>query len=206
MRFDEAAKTWDDSPERTERSVLFAERLSEMISANGYRTGMDFGAGTGVTSFMLAETMDSIILIDYSIGMVEQINRKLREREVNNLQAHCIDLLDPGVSLPGPFDIIYSIMTLHHIHNTENLLDIFHQCLNPGGMIVLVDLDEEDGSFHSKYPDFDGHRGFDRMDLGLKIQKAGFRSVESDDFFTIIKETEGGASRAYPLFLISAKK
>jgi ubiquinone/menaquinone biosynthesis C-methylase UbiE len=185
-RFDEEAKTWDERPLRIKRSVLFAERLSEFIKTHGYQTGMDFGAGTGVTSFMLANELASITLIDYSSGMVEQINKKLAEKNVTNLKAHCINLLDPDVSIPETFDIIFSILTLHHIEDTERLLEVFHRYLNPGGMVVLVDLDTEDGSFHAKYPDFDGHLGFDRSALSDKLKAAGFQNMSAEDFYMYV--------------------
>lgn len=206
LRFDDAAKTWDDNPIRTQRSVLFARQLSELIKTHGYQTGMDFGAGTGVTSFMLASDLRSITLIDYSHGMVEQINKKLVDKEVDNLRAHCINLLDPAVSIPETFDIIYSILTLHHIDDTEGLLNVFFKYLNPGGMVVLVDLDTEDGSFHAKYPDFDGHLGFDRSELSLKLKAAGFQNMISEDFFTIYKDEDVDKIRPYPLFLMKAQK
>lgn len=205
-RFDEAAETWDAHPRRTERSVLFAERLTDFIQANDYKTGMDFGAGTGITSFVLSDQLEAITLIDYSQGMVAEINRKLEAKRVTNLNAQCLDLLDPQVSLPYTFDIIYSIMTFHHIHDTDRLLQVVHQYLNPGGMIVVVDLDSEDGSFHHKYPDFDGHLGFDRKDLSEKMRIAGFENRTAEDFYTVYKDEDLEKKRPYPLFLMTAQK
>ncbi len=206
MRFDKEAKTWDEKPERAKRSILFAERLSDLIKANDFKSGMDFGAGTGVTSFMLAKELERITLIDYSSGMVEQINIKLTEKNVPHLKAHCLNLLEPANALPEKFDLIYSIMTIHHILDTERLLEVFHQHLNPGGMVALVDLDTEDGSFHAKYPDFDGHLGFERSDLFLKLKNAGFENMEAEDFYTIFKEDDPEKTKPYPLFLIKAQK
>ncbi|KAA3623083.1 MAG: class I SAM-dependent methyltransferase [Bacteroidetes bacterium] len=206
MRFDDEAKTWDEKPERAERSILFAERLSGLIKANDYKTGMDFGAGTGVTSFRLADELEKITLIDYSSGMVDEINKKLEQKNATHMEAHCLNLLDPANALPEKYDLIYSIMTLHHILDTERLLEVFHQHLNPGGMVALVDLDSEDGSFHAKYPDFDGHLGFDRSDLFQKLKNAGFEHMVAEDFYTIFKEEDIEKSKPYPLFLIKAQK
>jgi ubiquinone/menaquinone biosynthesis C-methylase UbiE len=203
MRFDEAAKTWDENPVRTERSILFAERLSSVIKTNTYKKAMDFGAGTGVTSFMLANELEAISLIDYSPGMVEQINEKLKKKDVKHLQAHCVDLLDSQVNFPERYDIIYSLLTLHHILDLSKAIETFYKYLSPGGIICIADLEKEDGSFHEEYPDFEGHNGFDRVELATLFQKAGFDNIEFDHFYTIKKEEQ---NRQYPLFLLKAKK
>ena len=203
MRFDKAAKTWDDNPVRKERSVLFAKELQSIISANGYKKGMDFGAGTGVTSFILADELEAITLIDYSSGMVEQINNKLKDRKVDNLKALCIDLLNEEEYLPEKFDIIFSLMTLHHIPDIAKALTSFQKHLSPGGMICIADLEKEDGSFHAEYPDFDGHNGFDRAELTAQLQSAGFEQIGFNPFYTITKEDQG---QDYPVFLLKAQK
>ncbi|NIV32583.1 MAG: methyltransferase domain-containing protein, partial [Anaerolineae bacterium] len=67
--------------------------------------------------------------------------------------------------LERQFDLIVSAMALHHVEDTERLLQRFHQHLSPGGGIALADLDQEDGSFHP--PEVEGvfHDGFDRTAL-----------------------------------------
>jgi len=54
-------------------------------------------------------------------------------------------------------------MTLHHIHTLDTVLSGFAGMLTGGGHLCVVDLEEEDGSFHSD--DFEGHRGSKRSSL-----------------------------------------
>jgi len=66
---------------------------------------------------------------------------------LKNITAHCLDIFK---SRPvGLFDLIFSAMALHHVQNTDALLDRFASLTAPGGWIALADLDTEDGTFHS---------------------------------------------------------
>ncbi len=73
--------------------------------------------------------------------------------------------------------------------------------LAPGGRIALIDLDEEDGSFHD--PDQPGihHHGFDRDRLIETAVAAGFAVAET----RIVHELERDGRR-YPLFLLTARR
>ena len=55
---------------------------------------------------------------------------------------------------PERFDLVYTLMTLHHIPDTAKILGSFQALLQPGGVLCIADLDKEDGSFHSHEADF----------------------------------------------------
>lgn len=81
----------------------------------------------------------------------------------------------------------------------------FYELLNNHGYLCIVDLDEEDGSFHKNYPDFDGHNGFNQEELKKVLIGAGFRDIESNTFFYDEKIIEGQKIN-YSLFLMKARK
>lgn len=95
------------------------------------------------------------------------------------------------------FDLIYSMMTLHHVPDTVAILRIFRSLLAPAGALAIADLDAEDGSFHG--PAVAVHHGFDRAELGRTLERVGFRNVTFDTCF----EVKRGA-RPYPVFLATA--
>jgi SAM-dependent methyltransferase len=99
------------------------------------------------------------------------------------------------------FNLVYTLMTLHHIPDTIKILDSFHSLLQPGGVACISDLDKEDGSFHSHEPAFDGHNGFERAVLGQQLVQAGFTNVRFSTCYSLIKD-----GRAYALFLAVAEK
>lgn len=71
------------------------------------------------------------------------------------------------------FDLIVTVMTLHHVPGLTPVLDAFAELLDDGGHLCVVDLVKEDGSFHSGR-DFHGHHGFDTRDLTAQLESAGF--------------------------------
>ncbi|MCB0586895.1 MAG: hypothetical protein KDD06_16435, partial [Phaeodactylibacter sp.] len=77
MRFDEAAATWDESPARQERARALAGELIPIIQNNNLKTGLDFGAATGLLSVYLMGRLEQITLVDVSEGMIREAERKI---------------------------------------------------------------------------------------------------------------------------------
>lgn len=83
------------------------------------------------------------------------------------------------------------------------MLQDLYTLLEPGGYLCVADLDAEDGSFHGA--GFDGHNGFERVQLGALAEKAGFSGV---DFSTVFRMTRGSDDgvRDYPIFMMCCRK
>lgn len=203
MSFDKEAKEWDLDPKKTERAVALASEILKNIHFPPDATAMEFGCGTGILSVQMKDVFQEITLVDTSKGMIDVLKEKIEANKLNHFHPLLIDLLaDP---LPKVhFDVIYTLMTMHHIRDIESILDIFHQLLNPGAYFCMADLVKEDGSFHND-PDFDGHNGFDRAELAKLMQQSGFEVVNYNIFYEIKRE-KGGKFETYPLFLMIARK
>ena len=103
---------------------------------------------------------------------------------------------------PAPadrYELVFSMMTLHHVPDVARGLTAFRELLNPGGHLCIADLDAEDGSFHG--PGIDVHHGFERGVLRTALVAAGFLDVRIDDCFVVEK-----GSRRYPVFLAICRK
>ncbi len=203
ISFDDYAKTWD-TQNRINRAKIIANNISESIDSKESLTAMEFGCGTGLVSFNLYNKFKSIDLVDSSKGMIEILNAKVVNYKVNNMVAHEIDLLK-GDKLDAKFDVIYNSMVLHHVLNTSEIIKIFYELLHKDGYLCIVDLDEEDGRFHKKYPDFDGHNGFNQERLKNMLLSTGFDDVESNSFYHAEKIVDGEKIK-YSLFLLKARK
>lgn len=203
MSFDDYAKTWD-TDKRINRAKKVANEIRNSIDSEIKYSAMEFGCGTGLVSFNLYDKFKKITLIDSSNGMMEILNSKINECKVNNMVTNCVDILEED-SLDMKFDVIYNSMVLHHIKDTEAIIKKFHELLNKNGYLCIVDLDEEDGSFHKKYPDFDGHNGFNQEKLKSILLKVGFNDIESNTFYYDEKIIEGQKIN-YSLFLMKARK
>jgi len=203
MSFDDYAKTWD-TDKRINRAKKIANEIRNSIDSDIDCSAMEFGCGTGLVSFNLYDKLKKITLIDSSNGMLDILKSKINECKVNNMVISCPDILEEN-SLDMKFDVIYNSMVLHHINDTEAIIKKFYELLNKDGYLCIVDLDEEDGSFHKKYTDFDGHNGFNQEKLKSILLKIGFDDIESNTFYYDEKIIDGQKIN-YSLFLMKARK
>lgn len=196
--FDESAKDWDSDPMKVDRARAVAQALRAAVDIRPGMTALEYGCGTGLLSFFLKNDFASIMLADTSQGMLEVLSGKIKAAKTAHLHPVRLDItVDP---LPAQkFDITYSLMVLHHIHGTDVLLRKFHEILKPGGWLVVADLEEEDGSFHTD-GSTDVHLGFGRDELQKRVEVAGFGEVHFSSVYTITKN-----KREYPLFLLTAR-
>jgi ubiquinone/menaquinone biosynthesis C-methylase UbiE len=200
--FDSKARQWDDNPMFRERGLKIAEAIRKAVPLHRQMSALDYGCGTGLLSFPLKDELGAILLADSSGGMLEVVREKIAAQEVSNMTTLQLDLLaDPPPA--QRFDLIVTSMTLHHVPDTDPILRVFHDLLNPGGYLCIADLDQEDGSFHGL--DVDVHHGFDRADLSLRAAQAGFANMQFQTVFSIAREHATG-TRDYPVFLMTAQR
>jgi 2-polyprenyl-3-methyl-5-hydroxy-6-metoxy-1,4-benzoquinol methylase len=198
--FDSKARQWDENPVFRERGLKIAEAIREAVPLHRQMSALDYGCGTGLLSFPLKNELGAILMADSSGGMLEVVREKIAAQGVTNMTTLQLDLLvDPPPA--QRFDLIFTAMTLHHVPDTDHILAVFHDLLNPGGYLCIADLDEEDGSFHGL--EVDVHHGFDRADLSRRTAQAGFADVRFQTVFSIAKEHATG-TRDYPVFLMTA--
>ncbi|MBS1228200.1 MAG: Methyltransferase type 12 [Proteobacteria bacterium] len=203
MNFDSRAKTWDDDPMKTARAEAVAREIRAQVTLTPQMSALEYGCGTGLLSFALREQFKHLTLADSSSGMLAVLEGKIASGAIANMTALKLDLAsDP---LPRErFDLIHSLMTLHHIDDTDALLHALYALLKSPGYLCLADLDSEDGSFHGA--DFHGHRGFDRETLRRQASDAGFRNIRFTTVFTIRKAVASGGEKDFPVFLLVAEK
>jgi ubiquinone/menaquinone biosynthesis C-methylase UbiE len=197
--FDERARDWD-TPERRERAQAVAAAIRAGIPLTRTTRVIDVGAGTGLLGIALAGDVGEVVLAEPSAGMLEVAREKLAERGPANVTAARFDLTTDV--LPGePFDLVVSLLVLHHLEDTAGALEAIRRLLRPGGRIALADLDTEDGSFHDADAEGIHHEGFDRGALADLAATAGFVDVE----FRTATEIEH-EERRFPVFLLLARR
>jgi ubiquinone/menaquinone biosynthesis C-methylase UbiE len=200
--FDAKARQWDENPVFRERAERIAQAIRARIPLRRDMTALDYGCGTGLVSFALQDALGRITLMDSSAGMLAVAEEKIAAQRLDHMRTLQVD---PSADPPADarYDLIYTSMTLHHIPDTDRILQVFHDLLEPGGWLAVADLDREDGSFHG--PEVDVHHGFERADLAAKAQAAGFVEVGFDTVFSIDKTTDAGP-RSYPVFLMTCRR
>ena len=201
--FDERAHTWDDDPKKLLRSKAVADGILNVVPTQGGVRAFELGCGTGTLALMLQPHCQSMVLADTSEGMLQVLDRKIQQAGITNIKIS--NQLLTGDNLPKQsFDLVYTQMTLHHVADFKEMLELFHRMLEPGGWLCIADLDKEDGSFHGE--GFDGHNGFDRQELEMAAAGVGFGQVGFSTIFEMVKAGADGVVRNYPLFLMSCQK
>ena len=191
--FDDKAATWDDDPTKVERAAAVARTITEAVPLTPSTRLLEYGAGTGLVTQALRDAVGPVTLADRSAGMREVMQAKIDAGVLAGARVWELDL----ETAPAPdeqFDLIVTVLTLHHIRDLGRVLDGFARLLAPGGRLCIADLEKEDGSFHGA--DFDGHRGFERTALARDLAAAGF----ADPAFTDCTQLER-EGRSYPVFL-----
>jgi len=200
--FDIKAAGWEKDPMHWERSEAIVNEIKKLIPLNKTMTALEYGAGTGIASFILKEDLKEITLMDSSHEMVKVMNNKIKASKADNLKALAFDLEQEDLK-ETRFDLIFSQMVLHHIINVENIIDKFYKLLNPGGFLAIADLYPEDGSFHGD--GFSGHKGFDVDELSDLLKKYGFSDTSHRKCFTINKKISDDITKPFDVFLMTGR-
>ncbi|MEI6122559.1 MAG: class I SAM-dependent methyltransferase [Bacteroidota bacterium] len=201
--FDTVAREWDKNLVHAKRTEAIAAALLQMAPMHYAMKALEFGAGTGLLSFALKDHLAEITLMDNSAEMIKVIEEKIAAAGIKNMHAVLFDLEKKSYKTKK-FDIIYSQMALHHVHNIEDLFARFSNMLLPGGTIAIADLYLEDGTFHDG--DFTGHRGFDPDKLFEIYMLSGLKNVSYKPCFVIEKTFADGTSKNFPVFLMTGQK
>lgn len=201
--FDKKAASWDNDPIRQERSAAVAEGIRKNVPVTGKMRALEFGAGTGMTSFLLRDYLGEITLMDSSREMLKVADEKIRSTDSVNIHTLFHDLASEHYTL-SRFDLVFSQMVLHHITDTADIISKFHDLLNPGGYLAIVDLYPEDGSFHGE--GFSGHKGFNPVELSALLERSGFENTKHLKCYTISKKTKDSGDLPFDLFLLVAQR
>jgi len=201
--FDAMAKEFDTG-RRIKRAKIIAEKIRTHIKDGHNKDAIEYGSGTGLVGFQLANDFRSLLLIDSSTEMICQIEQKLSQLgnpSVSALRCDFMEAVPQGLQA----DYVFSSLVLHHIQDTEDIMTRFYSILRDGGHLIIVDIDQEDGSFHAKYPDFDGHNGFEQAFLVDLAEKIGFVKTEIQTFYRDSKIAQGKEA-PYSLFIFDAMR
>jgi tRNA (cmo5U34)-methyltransferase len=201
--FDIKASGWDANPMHLERSEAIVGRILNEIPVTTDMVALEYGAGTGLSSFLLKDNLRNITLMDNSSEMIRIMQEKIEETKAKNLKAINFDLEhnDYGKEL---FDLIFTQMVLHHVADIDTLFRRFGDLLKRGGFLSIADLYTEDGSFHGE--GFTGHKGFNPEELADTLRQHQFFNISYKPCFTINRKISDTEIKKYDLFLLVARR
>ena len=196
--FDERARDWDSDPGKIERARLVAQAMRQRLPLSKAMSALEYGCGTGLLSFALQEQLGHITLADSSEGMLQVLGEKISASGLTHLKPLKLDLAEDPFPVER-FDLVYSLLTLHHVPDTARLLADFFNLLKSPGWLAIADLDQEDGSFHGAGVEV--HHGFERGKLGKILEAVGFVQVSFETAARLKREDV-----EFPVFLAVGKK
>jgi tRNA (cmo5U34)-methyltransferase len=195
-RFDSKAETWDSSNTRVMIAQKSYEAMEAVLPLEKTMEVIDFGAGTGLLSRQIAPHVKSVLGIDTSQKMLEQ----LEALEIENIQTLYTDICDCPAD--KQYDGVISCMAMHHVADLDALFKKLSTIVKQDGFVAIADLMPEDGKFHA---DNDGvhHFGFDEEELFALLEKYGFAAMDYTPIFNIPKHDN---RVFYGVFLLTAKR
>jgi ubiquinone/menaquinone biosynthesis C-methylase UbiE len=199
--FDQKARGWDQNTAMLERNRAVAAAMRRLLPPMSRMRALDYGAGTGLLTMELIGDLAEVVAVDTSAGMLEVLREKLAGRGSIAIRNH--DLSQAPLE-EGPFDLIYSSMTFHHVEHVDLVLVRFYELLREGGYVAISDLEPEDGSFHGSSTPFH-HAGFDPEELAHTLAGLGFGDIRHERVHVMARMVEG-QERKFPVFLIVARK
>ena len=169
-RFNAEAAIWDNNPGLhallAEANKAIVKKIPEMADSSGSLNVLEIGCGTGLLTLLMAPRVNSIIVVDAALRMIQALEQKLTKPSAPTNVVPVCDLLegpeDPALPLANPsdpsrarqkYDVITSHLVLHHIPNLRGVLNVIFGCLKKGGYIALTDFENFDAKahkFHSK--------------------------------------------------------
>jgi ubiquinone/menaquinone biosynthesis C-methylase UbiE len=204
--FDHAATTWDEKPMRIALAKAVGDAILNSVHPDKSMDVLDYGCGTGLLGLYLLPHVKSVTGVDVSLGMLEVLQKKIDHNGLAKMQAIRLDL----ESDPVPADryhLIASNMTMHHIADTEKIIEAFYNMLHPQGVLCIADLDAEPGVFHDpEVAESVHHHGFRRPELESLMGQIGFKDFKTDTAHIIRKPLKDGTERDFSIFLLVAKK
>ncbi len=198
-QFDNAAPEWDKNLERHQFLEGLVNKLLEHMELTADMSIIDYGCGTGNASLPVAEKVAHVYAVDASQGMLEELSNKLSQQNISNITPLLLDLSVKPFPHSG-IDAAFTIMAMHHVPDTDTLLENLATAIKSGGSIHLIDLYTEDGNFHKNMEPVP-HHGFNPEELADKLKQRGFTNCRHELAGT--KQREHGN---YPVFILSALK
>ena len=132
----------------------------------------DVGAGSGFITEALIGAGARVIAVDQSQEMLNVIRHKFTDAsvEVRQGSADALPLRDAEVKQA------FANMYLHHVEEPAEAIREMARTLQPGGQLVITDLDEHTFTF-LKEEHHDRWLGFKREDVQRWFEAAGLREV-----------------------------
>lgn len=176
-KFEMIANIYDTS-ERVQIAKVSSDAVREYLVDTKSKNAIDFGCGTGLVGMNLLNDFNSMLFLDTSQNMINQIKQKIADFNIRNVDTLCFDFEKEDRSNLHA-DYIFMAQVLLHINDVELVLSKLYDVLNVGGHLLIVDFNKNEKIVSDMV-----HNGFDQVTLTDIMAKIGYRNIQSKTFYT----------------------
>jgi len=175
-KFDMIANSYD-TPERIHIAKVASDAIRDYVDDAKSKLAIDFGCGTGLVGMNLLDDFHSMLFLDTSQNMINQIEQKISDFNIQNADTLCFDFEKEGLS-DLHADYIVMTQVLLHIPDVEPVLSRLLDVLNEGGHLLIVDFDKNEDVVSDMV-----HNGFHQAKLADRMTELGYRNIQSKTFY-----------------------
>jgi SAM-dependent methyltransferase len=172
---------------------------------------LDAGAGFGQYTYYMANMSPkwSILAVDVKPEHVCDCNSFFHRNDQHNVLCKTEDLT--SFQQENTFDLILSVDVMEHIQEDGKVLKNFHASLKDDGMLLLTVPSDKGGSGVFRKGDksfIDEHvrTGYSVAEIKKKLNKAGFRKVETRYTYGKPGSRSWILSMKYPILMVGTSK
>jgi len=132
---------------------------------------VDLGCGAGRLTALLGDWAGEVLAVDVSDRMLQIARTKRARDNITYQQRGILDVTRHD----GPFDVVLSTHTLHHVGDPATVLPHARSLLAPGGTLIVADIIDP-GDWSS--PEFHINRAFN--DAALVYELTGDADAAAD--------------------------
>lgn len=167
-----------DTPERIRIAKIISDAVRESLDDADNKKAIDFGCGTGLVGLNLLKDFKSVLFLDSSPNMIEQINQKIKKFNITNADTLCFDLEKESITNTRA-DYIILAQVLLHIMDIKPVLAGLYDMLNDEGHIIIADFIKNDAVVSDIV-----HNGFVQEELIELMTRIGFKDIKFKPFYT----------------------
>lgn len=176
-KFEMIADMYDTS-ERIQIAKVASDAIRKHLTDAKGKTAIDFGSGTGLVGMNLLSDFKSMLFLDTSQKMLNQIEKKIAANNIQNAATLCFDFERDSLS-DLKADYIFMVQVLLHIKDVGPVLSRLYEVLNQGGHLLIIDFDKNE-----KVASDMVHNGFDQKELAETMAPLGYIDIQSETFYT----------------------
>jgi len=166
-----------DNPERIQIAKISSDAIREYLVDTKSKNAIDFGCGTGLVGIELLNAFNSMLFLDTSQNMINQIKQKVATSNIQKVDFLCFDF-EKEALLDLHTDYVFMAQVLLHIQDVELVLSRLYDVLSAGGHLLIVDFNKNEKVVSDMV-----HNGFEQEKLTDLMAKIGYRDIQSKTIY-----------------------